>query len=107
MPHILCCVSSSEAAGGPGGFLKIIPTRLRRKSLIEVWGMIMIKATSSTLIEGQFMQGQQTTISDYFFLPQEHVLFGIGSLDKLADEVKRLGGQRALVITGQSLASKT
>jgi alcohol dehydrogenase class IV len=44
---------------------------------------------------------------EYFFLPQEHVIFGAGSLQSLADEVARLAGQRVLVITGQSLATQT
>ena len=37
---------------------------------------------------------------DYFFLPLEHVIFGAGSLE-------RLKVLRALIITGQSLATKT
>lgn len=44
---------------------------------------------------------------EYFFLPQEHVLYGPGSLSSLADEVARVVGQRAFIITGQSLATKT
>ncbi len=44
---------------------------------------------------------------EYFFLPQEHVIFGVGSLGHLADEVKRVGGQRALLITGNSLATQS
>lgn len=44
---------------------------------------------------------------DYTFLHLEHVRFGSGSIQQLADEVKALGGQRALVITGNSLATKT
>jgi alcohol dehydrogenase class IV len=44
---------------------------------------------------------------EYFFLPQEHILFGAGSLNSLADEVARLGGNRALIITGHSLATRT
>lgn len=44
---------------------------------------------------------------EYFFLPQEHISFGPGSLNGLADEVVRLEGSRVLVITGQSLAVQT
>src|SRR5689334_15232382 len=44
---------------------------------------------------------------EYFFLPQEHILFGVGSLARLPEEVKRLGGERILLVTGQSLATKT
>ncbi len=44
---------------------------------------------------------------EYIFLPQEHVLFGISSLERLPNEVKRLEAKRALVITGQSLATQT
>jgi maleylacetate reductase len=43
----------------------------------------------------------------YTFLPQEHVVFGVGSLEGLAGEVERVGGRRALVITGRSLATRT
>ncbi len=44
---------------------------------------------------------------EYTFLPQEHVLFGAGSLEGLAGEVERVGGRRVLVITGRSLATRT
>lgn len=44
---------------------------------------------------------------EYFFLPQEHIIYGPGSLAGLADEVTRLAGKRAFVITGQSLATQT
>ncbi len=44
---------------------------------------------------------------DYFYLPLEHVMFGQGSIDKLGEEVLRLGGQRVLIITGKSLANQT
>jgi alcohol dehydrogenase class IV len=44
---------------------------------------------------------------EYRFLPQEHVVFGAGSLVRLAGEVERIGGARALIITGSSLATKT
>ena len=44
---------------------------------------------------------------DYFFLPQEHVLFGVGSLQRLPDEVRRVGGQRVMLVTGNSLATQT
>lgn len=44
---------------------------------------------------------------EYFFLPQEHVLFGADSLRLLADEVRRIGGKRAFIITGNSLMTRT
>ncbi len=44
---------------------------------------------------------------EFFFLPQEHVLFGQGSLSGLADEVSRLESQRVLIITGQTLFTQT
>ena len=44
---------------------------------------------------------------DYFFLPLEHVIFGAGSLERLPCELERLKVRRALIITGQSLATKT
>ncbi|GAC1360330.1 MAG: iron-containing alcohol dehydrogenase [Ktedonobacteraceae bacterium] len=47
------------------------------------------------------------TSGDFFFLPQEHIIFGVGSLQRLAEEVQRLGGQRALLVTGNSLATRT
>src|SRR5436305_13891885 len=53
------------------------------------------------------MVEQNTLEGEYFFLPQEPVLFGSGSLSGLADEVTRVGGSRAMVITGRSLATQT
>jgi maleylacetate reductase len=47
------------------------------------------------------------TLGSYTFLPLEQVLFGPGSVQKIANEVQRLGGQRALVVTGNSLALQT
>ncbi|MGH2625442.1 MAG: iron-containing alcohol dehydrogenase, partial [Anaerolineales bacterium] len=44
---------------------------------------------------------------EYLFLPTERVLFGPGSLTRLAEEVDRLEGKRAFLITGRSLAQKT
>ncbi|MBA2679747.1 MAG: iron-containing alcohol dehydrogenase [Ktedonobacteraceae bacterium] len=48
-----------------------------------------------------------TIQGEYFFLPQEHVLFGVGSLERLPDEVRRVGGQRVLLVTGNTLATQT
>ncbi len=48
-----------------------------------------------------------TLSGEYFFLPQEHIIFGAGSLAHLADEVRRVGGQRAILITGNSLATQS
>lgn len=44
---------------------------------------------------------------EYTFLPLEHVIFGAGSVKELANEVKRIGGKRVLIITGNSLATQT
>jgi alcohol dehydrogenase class IV len=44
---------------------------------------------------------------EYLFLPQERVIFGVGSLSRLQDEVARIGAVRALIITGNSLAIHT
>jgi alcohol dehydrogenase class IV len=43
----------------------------------------------------------------FTFLPQERVIFGQGSLTQLAAEIDRLGCQRAFVITGTTIATKT
>jgi alcohol dehydrogenase len=43
----------------------------------------------------------------FTFLPQERVIFGKGCLTQLAAEIDRLGCQRALVITGTTIATKT
>jgi maleylacetate reductase len=44
---------------------------------------------------------------EYTFLPQEHVIFGLGSLARLQDEVMRIGAVRAMIITGRTLATQT
>jgi alcohol dehydrogenase class IV len=44
---------------------------------------------------------------EYTFLPQERVIFGVGSLSRLQDEVARIGAVRALIITGNTLATQT
>jgi alcohol dehydrogenase len=43
----------------------------------------------------------------FTFLPQERVIFGKGSVAQLASEIERLGCQRAFVITGTTIATKT
>jgi len=48
-----------------------------------------------------------TLSGEYFFLPQEHIVFGAGSLAHIADEVRRVGGQHAFLITGNSLATQS
>jgi alcohol dehydrogenase class IV len=48
-----------------------------------------------------------TAQGEYIFLPQEKVIFGAGSLARLAAEIDRLGCRRALVITGRTLATQT
>lgn len=52
-------------------------------------------------------QHWQEFAGEYYFLPQEHVLFGADSVERLASEVERLGVHRALIITGQTLARQT
>jgi len=49
----------------------------------------------------------ETLHGEYFFLPQEHILFGTDSLRLLADEVQRLGGKRVFIITGNSLMTRS
>jgi maleylacetate reductase len=44
---------------------------------------------------------------EYTFLPQERVIFGVGSLAQLPDEIARIGAVRALIVTGATLASET
>lgn len=44
---------------------------------------------------------------EYTFLPMEKVIFGPGSIGRLAEQVDRLGGRRAFVITGNTLATQT
>ena len=41
------------------------------------------------------------------FPPQERVIFGQGAVGQLAEEIDRLGRQRALVITGTTIATRT
>ncbi len=43
----------------------------------------------------------------YSFLPQERVIFGVGSISQLQDEVARIGAVRGLIITGNTLATQT
>ncbi len=47
------------------------------------------------------------TNNTYTFLPLEKVIHGPGSVGQLPAEVDRLGGRRAVIITGHSLAHKT
>lgn len=46
-------------------------------------------------------------VSAYTALPQEKVLYGASSVAELPAEVERLGGRRALIITGNTLANET
>jgi alcohol dehydrogenase len=43
----------------------------------------------------------------FTFFPQERVIFGRGTVARLASELDRLGRQRAFVITGTTIATKT
>jgi len=44
---------------------------------------------------------------EYTFLPLEKVIYGAGSVTRLYAEADRLGGLRALIITGRTLATQT
>lgn len=46
-------------------------------------------------------------VGEHINLPQEKVIYGAGSLARLADEVDRLERQRAFIVTGQSLTTDT
>lgn len=46
-------------------------------------------------------------IREYKFPMLEKVIFGAGALAKVDDELDRLGKQRALILTGKSLSTKT
>lgn len=48
-----------------------------------------------------------TNHNTYRFLPLEKVIHGSGSVNQLPAEADRLGGRRAIIITGRSLANKT
>ncbi|HJW89966.1 MAG TPA: iron-containing alcohol dehydrogenase [Anaerolineales bacterium] len=53
------------------------------------------------------MQTHEAQRGEYNFLPLEKVIFGAGCASQIAAEADRLGCRRALVITGQSLATRT
>ena len=54
------------------------------------------------------MPGSADTVTGAFrFLPVDGVLFGPGQVESLPTELERLGGRRAFIITGRSLATKT
>lgn len=46
-------------------------------------------------------------VGEHISLPQEKVIYGKGSLKRLPDEVSRLDCDRAIIITGRSLATST
>ena len=46
-------------------------------------------------------------IREYKFPMLEKVIFGVGALEKVTEELDRLGKKRALVLTGNSLSTKT
>ena len=52
----------------------------------------------------EFASGLQGAFT---FLPQERIIFGKGSVVQLAAEIDRLGCQRAFVVTGTTIATKT
>lgn len=43
----------------------------------------------------------------FTFLDIDHIIYGPGSSKQLEDEIKRLNVSKALIVTGQSLATKT
>ena len=45
--------------------------------------------------------------SEYAYLPIDRVHFGSGSINKLRDELERMGSRRPFLVTGQSIARKT
>jgi alcohol dehydrogenase class IV len=47
------------------------------------------------------------SIRVFSFPPQERVIFGKGAVGRVASEMDRLAGQRALVITGTTIVTKT
>jgi alcohol dehydrogenase class IV len=53
------------------------------------------------------MEPGSTLQGAFTFLPQERVIYGAGSLAQLPAELDRLGCQRAFVITGTTIATKT
>ena len=50
---------------------------------------------------------ESRSIGVFTFPPQERVIFGKGAVGRVASEMDRLGRQRALVITGTTIATKT
>src|SRR5215470_661332 len=67
----------------------------------------------NVLISRRFVSGGIMAASngplrgEYTFLPQERVIFGVGSLAQLPEEIARIGAVRALIVTGATLASET
>jgi maleylacetate reductase len=49
----------------------------------------------------------EATAGEYTYLPIERVHFGSGSIAKLGAELDRMGSERPLVITGDTIATKT
>ncbi|HEX2173571.1 MAG TPA: iron-containing alcohol dehydrogenase [Dehalococcoidia bacterium] len=49
----------------------------------------------------------ETLSGEYTFPKLEKVIFGPGSVARLAEQADRLGGRRAFIITGNTLANKT
>src|SRR5882757_6813844 len=46
-------------------------------------------------------------VGEFSFLPMDKVRFGPGAVEHLAAEVDRLGAKRVLLVTGNTLATKT
>jgi alcohol dehydrogenase class IV len=53
------------------------------------------------------MERESAVRGAFTFLPQERVIFGAGCMTQLAAEIDRLGCQRAFVLTGTTIATKT
>ena len=51
--------------------------------------------------------GARAPEGEHNLLPMDKVVFGPGSVAKLAAEIDRVGGTRALIVTGTTLATKT
>lgn len=47
------------------------------------------------------------TAVEFIYLPLERVIYGPGSVARLGEELERLGARRALVVTGNSIATGT
>src|SRR5512135_520059 len=56
---------------------------------------------------GRISDAMSTDGGEFWYLPMDVVRYGPGSLAHLPLEVRRLGAQRAFVVTGHSVATRT